>query len=485
MNSLKEMPKNLQDFLSYLSFKSECIFHQERQKIKVDIEAAKELEHKLSTLIETKTKTLIDVMPKITKMKPVNRPKQWTKIDGSLTSKAIEFEQKRREAGMPEGILSFNVVSEVINGNPSSTPQVKDWLFSLGWKPCTFKYSKDNEGNPKQVPQVRVEGELTPSVERLCETVPELKHYSDLGILSHRHGIVKSFLSASKDGYVSANATGLTNTMRLKHSKPVVNLPSVDKPWGKEIRGLLTCEDSEVLVGSDLVSLENSTKLHYMSMFDKETVEIMSKDDYDPHLSLLVSAGKLSTGDYEFYVNYKRDGTGSDTQRFRGIDLLRKKAKVVNYSSLYGVGASKLSQSSGMSLPESKELLDEFWNIHSSIKKVTNKTRVKTLKDGSMWAYNPVSKFWYSLRYERDIWSTINQSTGVFVFDTWLNFCSQKEQWPVLQMHDEQLVRTTKDNSLGVREIMLWAIQRTNEKLGLNVEIKIDIQEGKSYAECH
>ena len=145
MNSLKEMPKNLQDFLSYLSFKSECIFHQERQKIKVDIEAAKELEHKLSTLIEAKTKTLIDVMPKITKMKPVNRPKQWTRNDGSLTSKAIEFEQKRREAGMPEGILSFNVVSEVINGNPSSTPQVKDWLFSLGWKPCTFKYPKAYE----------------------------------------------------------------------------------------------------------------------------------------------------------------------------------------------------------------------------------------------------------------------------------------------------------------------------------------------------
>jgi hypothetical protein len=273
--------------------------------------------------------------------------------------------------------------------------------------------------------------------------------------------------------------------MRLKHSKPVVNLPSVDKPWGKEIRGLLTCEDSEVLVGSDLVSLENSTKLHYMSMFDKETVEIMSKDDYDPHLSLLVSAGKLSTEDYEFYVNYKRGVTESDTQRFQRIDLLRKKAKVVNYSSLYGVGASKLSQSSGMSLPESKELLDEFWNIHSSIKKVTNKTRVKTLKDGSMWAYNPVSKFWYSLRYERDIWSTINQSTGVFVFDTWLYFCSQKGRWPVLQMHDESLFVVTKGGEGHMIEVLDKSMEEVNVKLSLNVEIKHDYNTGKSYAAVH
>ena len=136
-------------------------------------------------------------------------------------------------------------------------------------------------------------------------------------------------------------------------------------------------------------------------------------------------------------------------------------------------------------MKEAQGFLDTFWERNKAILTVSNKVRTKTLKDGSMWLYNPVSKFWYSLRKERDKFSTLNQSTGVFVFDTWLNFCSQKEQWPVLQMHDEQLVRTTKDNSLGVREIMLWAIQKTNEKLGLNVEIKIDIQEGKSYAECH
>jgi hypothetical protein len=36
----------------------------------------------------------------------------------------------------------------------------------------------------------------------------------------------------------------------------------------------------------------------------------------------------------------------------------------------------------------------------------------------TMWLYNPVSKFWYSAIY-KDIFSTLNQGTGVYCFDTW------------------------------------------------------------------
>jgi hypothetical protein len=48
--------------------------------------------------------------------------------------------------------------------NPNSSPQVKDWLFSLGWVPCTFKYEKEDDGTERTIPQVRKDGELTDSV---------------------------------------------------------------------------------------------------------------------------------------------------------------------------------------------------------------------------------------------------------------------------------------------------------------------------------
>jgi len=137
------------------------------------------------------------------------------------------------------------------------------------------------------------------------------------------------------------------------------------------------------------------------------------------------------------------------------------------------------------SVKEAQGFLDTFWERNKAILTVSNKVRTKTLKDGSMWLYNPVSKFWYSLRKERDKFSTLNQSTGVFVFDTWLNFCSQKEQWPVLQMHDESLFVVTKGGEGHMIEVLDKSMEEVNVKLSLNVEIKHDYNTGKSYAEVH
>ena len=65
------------------------------------------------------------------------------------------------------------VVKGVEDPNPNSTDQVKEWLTSLGWQPCTYKYNKDKEtGEEKKVKQVRKNGELTESVKLLIEKNP-------------------------------------------------------------------------------------------------------------------------------------------------------------------------------------------------------------------------------------------------------------------------------------------------------------------------
>ena len=76
-----------------------------------------------------------------------------------------------------------------------------------------------------------------------------------LTVMQHRLGIFQGFLECEQDGYVRAEIDGLTNTLRFKHKKPLVNLPGVDRPWGKEIRGCLTVPTGYDLCGAHMTTL--------------------------------------------------------------------------------------------------------------------------------------------------------------------------------------------------------------------------------------
>jgi DNA polymerase I-like protein with 3'-5' exonuclease and polymerase domains len=172
----------------------------------------------------------------------------------------------------------------------------------------------------------------------------------------------------------------------------------------------------------------------------------------------------------------------SPRQRFDRIDKLRKKAKVVNYSALYSVGAAKLSRESGMSRKEAQILLDKFWELNWSIKKVSQQQFTKEV-GGYTWLKNPVSGFWYELRYTKDIFSTLNQGTGVFLFDSWLARARLKGYNGQGQFHDETLA-SVADESRS-REALKYGIEKLNQDLKLNVDFGIDTKVGKNYAEVH
>ena len=131
------------------------------------------------------------------------------------------------------------------------------------------------------------------------------------------------------------------------------------------------------------------------------------------------------------------------------------------------------------------ELLKAFWEVNWAVKKVSSEQYVKTLKDGSIWVKNPVSGFYHNLRYEKDIWSTLNQSTGVYCFDTWVAYCQQLGVDIPMQYHDEILVECDAGEKEEVAEKLQEAIRKTNEKVKLNVQLSVDVQFGYNYAEVH
>lgn len=176
----------------------------------------------------------------------------------------------------------------------------------------------------------------------------------------------------------------------------------------------------------------------------------------------------------------------SDQERYKRLHSMRKAAKIVNYSSLYGVGAAKLAREMGSSKKDAENLLKAFWELNWSIKKVAGQQYVKKLKDGSTWVKNPVSGFYYSLRNERDIWSTINQGTGVYIFDNWMLRVRNKGVIVPFQYHDELLTLKKEDGSSEELESKLHeAMEEVNKSLKLNVNVKVDVQFGRNYAEVH
>lgn len=476
LSRLYPSPVEKERFCEYLTFKLECAAEQESLQWKLDVAKAEKYLEEWSDLFNSKSEALADAMPPVIKYKTVEKPshdRMYLK-NGDVSVAGQKWIDLCREYKVPETTVSMRVIHSKERANPNSPPQIKSWLDSLGWVPKTFKFTRNKvTGDEKSVPQTRKDGELCSSVRELADKEQAIIYYDGLSVLQHRISVLKGMVNSECDGYVQASVQGFTNTLRFRHAKPLVNLPAVDKPYGKEIRDCLIAPEGYVLCGADMTSLEDTTKRHYMKPLDPDYVEEMSKEGFDPHLDLAKHAGMITQDDIDKHNSGERK-----------LTALRKNYKAVNYSATYGVGAPKLSRETGMSRKEAKTLLDSFWSRNWSVEKVASETKTKEVLD-SLWLWNPVSKFWYSLRSDKDKFSTLNQGTGVFCFDTWVALCRKSGIKTIGQFHDEIIALVQKGEEQKVADKMKKAADSLNEKLQLNVPLGTDVQFGNSYAEIH
>lgn len=464
--------------VKYLMFKMDCAREAEASGWKIDTERLHKTIENLEAEKEEKVVALIEAMPKVKKWKTVRMPKNLRKKDGSLSTAGYKWIELLESCGLPETHTDdVTYVASFEDPNPNSPQQIKDWLFDLGWKPETFSYKRESDGKTRKIEQVRKEinGEkvLCKSVKKLFDSEPKLKLLEGLSVLSHRIPILKGFLeNADENGFIKAEIQGLTNTLRFKH-RVVVNLPSVGKPYGEDVRGCLIAPEGYELCGSDMSSLEDRTKQHYMWDYDPEYVKEMQTDDFDPHLDLAVVAGFLT----EEQAQAHKDGTAKYSAE-------RSKAKTANYACVYGAGGATVARGADMTKEEGMNLVEKYWERNWSVKKIADDQKVKRCL-GSSWLFNPVSKFWYSLRTDKDRFSTLNQGTGVFCFDMWIYNFRQKRPQITGQMHDEVILTIKKGQRKEITALLKDAIELTNKQLKLNRELDVDVQFGNSYAEIH
>ena len=92
---------------------------------------------------------------------------------------------------------------------------------------------------------------------------------------------------------------------------------------------------------------------------------------------------------------------------------------------------------------------------------------------------------WYFLKADKDKFSTLNQGSGVYVFDTWVNKARSKGIKMVMQYHDEVLTIVKNELASSTGKLLKEAMQEANDQLKLNVKVGISVDFGKSYSDCH
>ncbi len=480
---------------SYLTFKMFALKDRSDTGIQLDEDLCVKTFLSLQSIFRERTKNLSQIMPKqVVK----TRPKNFYKKNGEISIAGKKWQEDLKMAGEDEKNTTIETLYKP--GNPGSSVQLKDWLFSLGWKPKTFKLSKNTGENVPQISLPFGQG-LCESVKDLFEDTPSLELLSDYFMLRHRMGILKGFLEKmDATGKIYSTCHGFTNTLRLKHSKPIVNLPGVDKPYGKEIRACLTVPDSTFeMCGFDISGLEDTTKQHYIYIFDPEYVNHMRVPGFDPHLDIAVLANLMTKEDSDLYKELEKKDedsqkdaslklTEEEKKQFKKLKKIRSKAKQINFSAIYGAGAKKISESLKCPLEEAQTLHTTYWNRNKAVKQVVKEVTIKKVS-GQLWLYNPISSFWVFVKNEKDIFSTLNQSSGVFVFDSFLrNVITKIKPLNIkvsLEYHDEGLIFYNKYLHDFIDKALKEAIEETNKKITLNVPIEISISYGKDYAECH
>lgn len=490
---LKEIYKNekdIQRIIEYISFKLDCVKDQQDLGLSFDSELAK---NTLKALLEERENKLIALkkgMPKSPIMGVKKMPVKMYNSKSELSAIGKKWVDFLKEQGLPiTHVRDVEFIKGYEKPNPGSHVQVKNWLFSLGWKPEHFKFNRNKKtGAISQVPQIgskEKDGTLCPSVLRLIEKAPALNELNGLTIINHRITVFEGMLRDEVNGRLYQNMGGLTNTLRLQH-RILVNLPKPSVPYGKEIRGCLRADEGYVLCGADLSGLEDRTKQHYMYKFDPTYVNEMRTKGWDPHLDIAVRANMMTVEEAKLFKELdKKDSlTSEEVLIYAKLKNVRHKAKTTNYAATYGAGAKKIAVTAEIPLVEGETLHGTYWDRNRAIKQIVEETVTQNIRN-QQWLYNPVSKFWYSLRYEKDKFSTLNQSTGSYIFDMWVAYCRGLGLRIAYQSHDEILFNVKINDKEKVFDIIHEAIVKVNNLLKLNVEIACDIKYGQSYKDVH
>jgi DNA polymerase I-like protein with 3'-5' exonuclease and polymerase domains len=327
--------------------------------------------------------------------------------------------------------------------NLASRKQIGERLSALGWKP-----TKLTEKGQPIVDEGTLEG----------IDIPEAQLIAEYLMLQKRVGMIDSWLKYVDEKTERVHGGIITNgavTGRMTHRNPNMGqVPSVNKPYGQEIRSLWTVDDGNVLVGTDLSGIELRCLAHYMQ--DPEWQE------------------ELLNGD----IHQKNaDAAG----------ITRPQAKTLIYATLYGAGPSKVGSIVGGGAKEGNEILHRFYSntpklrlLMEKVAKVASKGYVPGL-DGRR----------ILVRSEHAALNSLLQGCGAIIAKQWCVEAHKtlRQQGLLVRqvafVHDEIQVEAEEKDGEQVAQIMCDAASQAGITLGFRCPVDAEAKIGKNWFDTH
>ena len=188
---------------------------------------------------------------------------------------------------------------------------------------CLGMVGKPTEYNIKTDPVTNKKTKASPKIteDSLEFLGGDGKLYLEFLTAKSRHSILKTWMdNTDANGMLHGDCMVIgTPSMRSRHSI-IVNVPSVDSPWGKEMRSLFKCNDGWKLIGCDSSGNQARGLAHYLG--DPDYINTLLNGDIHQYNADMLTKVLINMG-----VVY---------------EVKRSQAKRVLYAFLFGASGSKL-----------------------------------------------------------------------------------------------------------------------------------------------
>ncbi len=360
-----------------------------------------------------------------------------------------------------------------------------DKLNSLEDEIYNISGEKFNINSPKQLSYILYEKLMLPNLKKNATdvlTLNELRSYPIIPLIIEYRESKKLQSSYTKklpsmierDGMIRTHFDSMkTETGRLASSDPNLQNIPVKSDLGREIRKSFVVRNSEsIFLSADYSQIELRVIAHYAD--DKKMCEAFSKD-FDIHA---MTASEI------FNVELSEV-----------TELMRKKAKAVNFGIIYGISAHGLSRSLNIPMSEAKNYIDMYFHRFPQIDNFIKETIKQTEKDGFVTTLLGRRRYIENINSRSEVMrasagriavNTIIQGSAADIMKSAMIKISENiknrdlKSKMLLQIHDELVfeVPLTEAEELEsmVREIM-------EKNIILKIPLTVNIKRGKNLSE--
>jgi DNA polymerase I-like protein with 3'-5' exonuclease and polymerase domains len=372
-----------------------------------------------------------------------------TQLYVRLTAKHNALRSELQEEFPPITVQRFSdktgkeLKPKVTEFNPGSRQQIADRLIARG--------VKLTQTTPTG--QYKISDEILEHIQH-----PSAKLILEYMMIEKRIGQLDQWIAYYNENthriHGKVNPLG-TNTHRQSQSKPnLAQIPSCDKPYGRECRGLFTVPEECLLVGVDASALE-------LRLF----ANLLRSQEYKEQ----VLQGDIHT--------YNMEAAGLHD---------RQQAKTFIYAFLYGAGDHKLASILNCTVEQARRVRANFTNnipgfkeFKADFEKEVGATGKIKLLDGSVvWAEEPHKFLNYKLQGDG----------AVAMKQALLNYYPTMKKLNgrlVVQAHDEWQIESPFHCVDIVGKAAVKSIEQVSEQFGMFVPLTGEYQVGRSWADTH